>query len=629
MSTTLNVAQRLRDHARARPDAAAIVVAGTSAAEAPVITYGALDRQSDELARGFARRGIGRGTRVTMMVRPSPELVAIAFALFKLGAVPVVVDPGMGLSRMLHAHRASAAEAFVGIPVAHVLRWASPRVFRSVRTAVWIDAGRLEALRVPSETPLALAPTAPDDLLVVNFTTGSTGPPKGVETTHAMGDAMASIIAAYFAQGPGDVSLATLPLFSLFDVLVGTTSVLAPMDPTRPAEADGARLFDACEAHGVTTMFASPALLSRLAQYGATIGRRMPTLRTVMSGGAPVASEILDAFGALLAPESRLFAAYGATEALPIAAIDAREALAPRTREEVRAGAGVPIGRPPAGVRVRIVAEDADRDVPDGEIGELAVHGRNVSAHYHRAPALDRATKIVDADGVWHRTGDLAVRDAQGGLWLAGRRAHVVRTRAGVLHTLQWEAALDGVPSVRRTALVGVGLPGDQMPVLCVELAEAGVDRGAVARALLARCAQTRALAGVTPEILFHEGFPVDIRHNAKIVREELASWAAVRLGRAPARSRTHYAPMLVPILGWLFVVVGLVVDLPPFARVLWWIDVFLSLVVHAGQLAWSIPIGRRAGYGLEATIALTMLLGATWWRRLPPNDRPAIVVRR
>jgi olefin beta-lactone synthetase len=236
---------------------------------------------------------------------------------------------------------------------------------------------------------------------------------------------------------------------------------------------------------------------------------------------------------------------------------------------------------------------------------------------------------VIDADGLWHRTGDLGALDEDGILWLAGRSSHVVRTRAhGALCSVRWEGVFEAHPAVRRAALVGVGDdPEGQTPVVCIELHTSARDQDHASieralRTLAEACPVTRP----TPTFLFHDGFPVDIRHNAKIVREELAAWAAMRLGLSPLVRPS--LPMLVPLLGWLFVLVGLLVVLPPVLALVWWIDVVLSVFAHAAQLVRALPIARRAGHSDAATIALTLLLGATWWRRLPPLDRPSIVVR-
>jgi acyl-CoA synthetase (AMP-forming)/AMP-acid ligase II len=181
-----------------------------------------------------------------------------------------------------------------------------------------------------------------------------------------------------------------------------------------------------------------------------------------------------------------------------------------------------------------IPAWSEDLRVPDGTIGEIAVKGPIVTQAYFNRPEATALAKIPDpAGGFWHRMGDLGHRDAQGRIWFCGRKSHRVRTREGTLFTIQVEAVFNTHPAVRRPALVGVGRPGEQIPVLCVELnADArDTDRQKLAEELRAIGRSFDHTRGIRP-ILFHPSFPVDIRHNAKIFREKLAVWAAARLPR-------------------------------------------------------------------------------------------------
>jgi acyl-CoA synthetase (AMP-forming)/AMP-acid ligase II len=171
--------------------------------------------------------------------------------------------------------------------------------------------------------------------------------------------------------------------------------------------------------------------------------------------------------------------------------------------------------------------------IADGEIGEIVVKGPQVTGSYFNRADSNALSKIADSahDGFYHRMGDLGYRDALGRIWFCGRKAHRVVTPEETLFTIPCEAVFNTHSEVFRTALVGVGAPGRQRPVLCVEL-EKGVDTAAVERiyrellAIGAECELTRNIK----RVLFHPVFPVDIRHNAKIFREQLAAWAAEQL---------------------------------------------------------------------------------------------------
>lgn len=668
---TDSVAGWLERNARAFPGKPAVIHPdGRGPGSYATLTYGELQETVEELARGFRRAGITRGTRTVLMAPPGPELFALCFALFRVGAVPVVVDPGMGVRRMLHCYRAVGAEAFIGPPLAQLVRVLGRRTFAGVRVPVTLGRRRLgrghtlAALRATPATGTyadadAAAPAGGDDLLMIGFTTGSTGPAKGVEYTHRMALSIARQIEAVHGRTRDDVSLVTLPFYGVLDLVYGSTLVLAPLAPARVAQADPALLVDALERFRVTTMFASPALLRNLAGHltGAARGRHpLPDLHCVVSGGAPVPDAVVAALRSVLDEKARIHVTYGATEVLPITSIEAAEILGDDEADSGRegggtgagtaagsaAGEGTCVGRPVPGTRVAIAPVtdgplarfDSETGLPAGRVGEILVHGDSVSRRYHRAPQSDAAHKVTEErpDGepprIWHRTGDLGHLDAEGRLWFCGRSAQRVRTSHRDLHTVRCEGVFNAHPLVRRTALVGIGPAGAQRPVICVET-ETGADGTALDEgawtnlvAELHAMAEEHAPTTGLQEFLRHPGFPVDIRHNAKIGREELARWAERQQAR-PASSAGRRAARIVPLAGWAYLVGGAVwaatADVPdlPVLRWLWWIDAFLSIGVHAAQIPLALPRGREAGHGTASVVGRTMLYGATWWRTL------------
>ena len=545
-----NIASRLHQMAEERPFQRAVVApAGRDRAGRVAyahLTFRQLDQESDRIAFGLERSGIGHGTRTIVMVRPSLELFALAFALFKAGAVPVMVDPGMGLRRMMACFAETGPEAFIGIPPAHVLRTLNPKFFSTVQTAVtvgrrWFWGGpTLQQLRSRPWAPFPLAPTTPDETAAILFTTGSTGPAKGVVYTHGIFDAQVRRIRDHFQIAPGEIDLPTFPLFALFDPALGMTAVIPDMDPTRPAKVDPTKIIEAILDHGVTNMFASPALLKRVGGFAAAHEVRFPSLKRVVSAGAPVPPADIEQFSGILTDSARIHTPYGATEAMPVLNIDSGEILT-ETRHLTEQGFGICVGRPLEGITVEIIRiEDEPINrwserlvVGDGEIGEIAVRGDIVTAAYYERHVETALAKIADDDGFWHRMGDLGWRDKKGRIWFCGRKSHRVVTAEETLFTIPCEAIFNAHPGVYRSALVGVGPAGQQQPVICIELSPEGrrMPRKAL-RAELLDLAATHAHTQLIQTVLFHKAFPVDIRHNSKIFREKLAVWAAGRLGR-------------------------------------------------------------------------------------------------
>jgi len=241
----VNVASYLKRSARVQPRKPAVVCPAGRDPKGRVryihLTFQQLDQKSDILAHGLESVGIERGTRTILMVKPGLDFFCIIFSLFKIGAVPVVVDPGMGLRRMLSCLAESEPEAFIGISAAHALRTLQPKFFKTVKT--WVTVGRrwfwgghtLEQLSAASQGSYPMTRTGRDETAAILFTTGSTGPAKGAVYTHGNFDAQLHQIKTHLGLSADEIDLSTFPLFALFWPALGITSVIPDMDPTRPA----------------------------------------------------------------------------------------------------------------------------------------------------------------------------------------------------------------------------------------------------------------------------------------------------------------------------------------------------------------------------------------------------------
>ncbi|WP_202843676.1 olefin beta-lactone synthetase [Luteimonas saliphila] len=540
-----NIAAALPQLAAQAPERVAMRCPGRDGRYAVSLTYGELDSRSDAIAAGLAARGIVRGTRTVLMVRPTPEFFLLMFALFKAGAVPVLVDPGIDRRALKQCLGEARPEAFIGIPLAQFARvllgWA-----KAARTSIttgrfaWLaDATLARIEREGAASGPQLVDTQPDDVAAILFTSGSTGVPKGVVYRHRHFVAQIDMLRDAFGIAPGGIDFPTFPPFALFDPALGLTSIIPDMDPTRPAEADPRKLHAAIGRFGVDQLFGSPALMRVLADHGAPL----PTLRRVTAAGAPVPPDVVARMLDLLPEDAHFWTPYGATECLPVAVIEGRELLALRERTE--RGAGTCVGRPvpPNEVRIISIGDDPieawseDLLAAPGEVGEITVAGPSATDSYFNRDAQTRLAKIVEAlpgggTRVIHRMGDLGCFDADGRLWFCGRKSQRVETADGPLYTEQVEPVFNTHPEVHRTALVGIGPAGRQVPVLCVE-ANAGVAQAGQARIAneLRRLGEGFVHTARITLILFHPGFPVDIRHNAKIARETLSAWAATRVG--------------------------------------------------------------------------------------------------
>ncbi len=513
------------------------------------VTFAQLCATTDALTHGFAAAGVARGDRVAVMVPPSVEFFAVTFALLQLGAIPVMIDPGMGVRNLGKCLAHAEPAAFVGVPKAHVARrlfgWAKRSLKLTANVGRW-RLGCTHSTRTLTATGKALGPWllpefAPTDAAAVLFTSGSTGVAKGVNYTHGVFAAQVEALRDLYGIEPGEVDLCTFPLFALFGPALGMTCVIPRMNPSRPATIDPAKAFAQMRQYHVTNLFGSPAVVRRLGQHPGGVDA-LSTLRRVISAGAPARLDALEALQSKLPPGVEIFTPYGATECLPVSNVGTREILG-ETAALTRQGKGVCVGRPHPGVRVAVIAitdaaiptwSDA-LALPVGVVGEFVVRGPVVTREYFRNPAATALAKITDpATGeVLHRMGDVGYLDETGRLWFCGRKSHRVVTRTATLLTDMVEPVFNEVPGVLRTALVGVKRGGVTHPVLCFELdlQSGALKRGVVVEDELAARAIDFPHTESISTFLEHGLFPVDVRHNSKIFREYLAAWADKVLG--------------------------------------------------------------------------------------------------
>ena len=545
-ASVVNITEQLTAMAARFPDKRAVVWTtgrdGAGRATYAHITFAELDRETDGYAHGLERVGVTRGTRTILFVKPGPEFFALVFALFKVGAVPVMIDPGIGKQQMRACLSHVQAEAFIGVPLAHVFRKLYPGAFKSIRVAItvgrrWGWGGlRLQDIRTDSPQRYEPAPTRPDDLAAILFTSGSTGPAKGVLYEHGTFDAQVRYLNEHFGYTDQEIDLPTFPLFALFDAALGMTAVIPDMDFTKPGSVDPLKIIEPIRDHNITHMFGSPALLDRVSRYGVSHNVTLPSVKRVITAGAPVSPAVLERMGAMLPDDAEIHTPYGATESLPVTSIGSREILR-ETAERTTRGQGTCVGKPIAGMDVRIIRIDDqpiadwsdDLVVPGGVIGEIVVKGPVVTRQYHQDRAATALAKIRDGQAVWHRMGDVGYFDDRGRLWFCGRKAHRVITETQTLFTVPCEAIFNQHPRVYRSALVGIGSPGQQKPIICIQL-EPGETGDDALTDELGELARANELTREITTFLMHPGFPVDVRHNAKIFREKLAIWAAERV---------------------------------------------------------------------------------------------------
>ncbi|MFE4835512.1 alpha/beta fold hydrolase [Arthrobacter sp. NPDC056691] len=514
------------------------------------LSWQELEGNVTAVAAGLREAGVRRGSRVSLMVPPGVDLTVVLYACLRLGAVVVVADAGLGTRGLSRAVKGATPDILIGIDkalaAASVLGWSGRRI--SVQD---LSAARRRLLGV--ETSLAalarrgagLSPEPPsagpdpDADAAVLFTSGSTGPAKGVLYTHRQLAAMRDTVAETFGIRSGARLVAAFAPFALLGPALGAVSVTPAMDVTLPRTLTAHALADAAAAINATVVFASPAALRNViaTRDGVSEDRHQALGRVelLLSAGAPVPEALLTRVQRLL-PRASLHTPYGMTEALPVTDISLEQI---RTAEADAAagtvpgaGNGVCVGRPVHGARAAVIPLAADGTAPGNEpvtepgvTGEILVSAPHVKEAYDRLWLTQRES--VRTAG-WHRTGDVGHFDAAGRLWVEGRLAHIVTAPGAVVTPVGTEQAIERLDSVGQAAVVGVGPPGTQAVVAVVETVPPARKAGPAAPQLAGRVRGAALEAGVNiSAVLAVPAQPTDIRHNAKIDRTRLARWAS------------------------------------------------------------------------------------------------------
>ncbi len=529
------------------------------------ISWRRLWHVTTSIAHGLTELGVRPGDRVSMLVPPGNNLTAALYACLKIGAVAVVADAGLGPRGMTRATTSADPQWIIGelpgLGLARAFNWPGRRISVTPLGAV---QRRLFAVET-SLTELArtehrgqLPAVEPDADAAILFTSGSTGPAKGVRYTHSDISALAAVLTRAFHVGEGTGLVAGFPPFALLGPAIGASSVTPDMSVTRPKTLTATAIADAVIAGRATMVFASPAAYRNVADTASalTAEQRAACARVelVLSAGAPVPLDLMDSIAEVF-PAASIHSPYGMTEGLLLTDIDRDEVdratgSTTTVAGEARPNLGVCVGRPIDGVELAL-AEIDDTGTPSqtllrgpqarGRLGELVVSAAHIKAGYDRLWHTTAQSARDDLDGrQWHRTNDIGHIDDDGRVWLEGRLQHVVTTPRGPVGPGALEALIDEDPQVSRSAVVGIGPRGTQALVAVLDAEGTDLSPGLAPLNLSARLrAQVAQRDGHDlSAVLVAPSFPTDIRHNSKIDRSRLAVWADHVLAGGSVRRR-------------------------------------------------------------------------------------------
>ena len=402
MTDSANIARHLPLMAARQPDRAAIKVPRGRTPDGRIdyltLSFRELDDEVNAWAAKLSTRGVRQGDRVLVMVRQGLPLIAAAFALFKLGAVPVIIDPGMDRKHFLACVTRSKPRVLLGIPLAQLTSHLFRTAFASVKVRVWAAGSPTARLaREIINHQSLIINSAASDLAAVLFTSGSTGAPKGVCYEHGMFEAQVRLVRETYDIKPGEIDLPMLPIFALFNPALGMTTIVPEIDPSRPATVDPQKIVQAIQQENVTNSFGSPTLWRIISRHCLKNNVALPSMKRVLMAGAPVPPSLFDAVQKIL-PNGTAYSPYGATESLPVASISAGEVLA-ETAAATAAGKGTCVGRPVQELTVKIIPITDDpvteiHELPPGQVGEIIVSGPVVTREYDQLPEATALGKI-------------------------------------------------------------------------------------------------------------------------------------------------------------------------------------------------------------------------------------------
>lgn len=538
----MNISSRLTENAKNFPEKIAVT--------APIfnkrlgmydyksLTFKELDILSNKYAVSLIKLGLKKGDKTLLFLRPSLDFSAMTFALFKLGVVPVLIDPGMGKKNLLKCIQEANPIGLIAEAEIHFLKLFYPKIFKSIKfnvttgTICWAKMTSLKKMKTEKVQSFKAQDVIASDTAAILFTSGGTGTPKGVVYTHEIFNEQTNILQKLYQLTPNDIDMPGFPLFALFTIAMGMTSCIPDMDPTKPGSCDPKKIIQNITDMKPSFVAGSPAIWERVADFCIEHSITLPTVKYVVMFGAPVSTKIHQKFKNLL-PNGTTYTPYGATEALPVSNISGSFVLK-NTAHKSEEGRGTCVGKIIDGVEVKIIKStnetiskfDPSLELATNKVGEIIVKGKTVTAQYLDLPEKTREAKIYDTNNTfWHRMGDLGYIDESGLLWFCGRKAHQVITKTQTLYSIPCEAIFNRHPLVRRSALIGLGNPGEQIPAIVIERKDgqylSGKSRSVFESELLSVSKKYNHTKDIQKIYLSHS-FPVDVRHNIKIDRLKL-----------------------------------------------------------------------------------------------------------
>ncbi len=544
---TVNISSLLQQHAHLQPFKRAVMYPesrdANDRAAYTQLTFRQLDQESDCMASGLGDIGVIRGTKVVLMARPGLVFFSLIYALFKKGAIPILVDPAMGVKGILACLKLAKPEVFIGTPQSHLLRIIFPGYFKKIK--IYISLGQRLFLKGFSLNQLLKVPwkrqviqeTHEDDAALVIYTKDSEGQINGAAYSHGNLVSQTGEVKSHFSINEHDINMSAVPLYSILGPALGVTAIIPAMDEAGKKLSDPWDIIETVIDQGVTSMVSSPAHLQQMTQYIRENKIRVTSLKRVISMGEPLNPSQIEHFASHLSEDTEIHTLYCIRDAVPITWIDSNE-IHEDTKELSEKGFGNCIGRPFVKSNVNLI-EITDESIEQwsddliisrGDTGEIVVKQGLVSDNECNMPEQNTMDKIPEGDYVWLRTGDLGWMDKEERIWYCGKKHQRIITQDTTLFTIPCETIFNTHKSVSQSTMVGIGPVGEKKPVLCIELEEENILSKEEVEEELLILAKKYIITKHIDTVLFPSSMPMDNGYSLDPVREKLTIWAEKQL---------------------------------------------------------------------------------------------------
>ena len=503
------------------------------------VNYKDLRLLINQYQRGLHKLGLTKDDKVLMLVTPGINFLALSYAVMARGAIPVFLDPGMGRERLVECIKDLKPDVFIGSPLAQVLKYVKGKLFSDVKFQVvateWFIGKGYSLSYFKKFSTQPLDPVACSDIALIAYTSGGTGTPKGVVFTNTMIQEQLEIFKNTFGLEAGKKDLPLLPIFSLYNLALGVTSVFAPINPAKPLDLDPQKIVQIINDLGINYSFGSPTLWKKIGEYCFRSKKPIVSLSKIFMAGAAVPKETIELLNYVL-PNGKCYTPYGATECLPVTLISGDDILNTILEPAITGEQGTLVGKAISNVELRVVKKidgevlslDNIQELAPYEIGEVIVKGKNISREYWNNPEANQKSKISDQNDFWHCIGDMGYLDNNKNLYFCGRKVDVVEYKDRVFHSVPVETIFNKLEKVSRSALVRLasGEPAIIIEPLPQFFPQTSKNKQEFVHELKKLALNFKITNGIT-KFFFNQKFPVDGRHNAKIFRGELGTWAS------------------------------------------------------------------------------------------------------